>query len=395
MKRLICIKLKMDKWAIIVAGGSGTRMGLGRNKTLERIGNCTVLERAAKPFRALMDGICVVTRKQDIDIVRTLQIADTVVAGGETRQESVFAGLSSLPESADVVLVHDAARPFVSERVIRDCIKSVELYGSGVAAVRSYDTVKKADARGVVTETIDRTDLWMIQTPQGFMRSQLFAALEKVRKDGVVLTDDASAMEYCGYRVHISMGDPQNIKLTTLNDLEFARLLAMKGAEDRTEIRVGHGYDVHRLVSGRKLILCGIEIPFEKGLLGHSDADVAIHALIDAMLGAAVLGNIGQHFPDSDDTYKGISSGILLKKTLGLLRQNGFALCNADITITAQRPKLQPYIEAMRSELAETLETDIHALSIKATTSEGLGFEGEGLGISAHAVVLLSENRPV
>ena len=199
-------------------------------------------------------------------------------------------------------------------------------------------------------------------------------------------------MEACGHSVRLVEGNSGNIKLTRPEDMELARL-RLGESEGRAMQRVGHGYDAHRLVEGRKLVLCGVEIPYEKGLLGHSDADVALHALMDALLGALALGDIGGHFPDSDEKYRGISSMLLLKETARILAAQGAAVVNADVTIIAQRPKLKPFIEQMRANVAVALEVPQERVSVKATTTEGMGFEGEGLGISAHAVALVEKKE--
>lgn len=378
----------MSVWAVIVAAGSGTRMGLSVNKALAPLVGKTVLERSLEAFEGLVDGAVVVYRTQDEQAVRALNLRARLARGGETRQDSVLSGLRALPEDAEIVLVHDAARPFVRRETIAACIESVRKYGSGVAAVPVTDTIKRAEQNGVVRETLPREQLWAMQTPQAFRTQELRHAIELLAARGEAATDDARAMEACGYSVHLVESDGGNIKLTRPEDMELARL-RLGEREAKTMQRIGHGYDAHRLVEGRKLILCGVEIPYEKGLLGHSDADVALHALTDALLGAAALGDIGGHFPDSDEKYHGISSLLLLKETVRLLAAQGAKPVNVDVTIIAQRPKLKPFIEQMRANVAQALELPLTRVSVKATTTEGMGFEGEGLGISAHAVALL------
>lgn len=378
----------MSVWAVIVAAGSGTRMGLSVNKALAPLVGKTVLERSLEAFEGLVDGAVVVYRTQDEQAVRALNLRARLARGGETRQDSVLSGLRALPEDAEIVLVHDAARPFVRRETIATCIESVRKYGSGVAAVPVTDTIKRAEQNGVVRETLPREQLWAMQTPQAFRTQELRHAIELLAARGEAATDDARAMEACGYSVYLVESDGGNIKLTRPEDMELARL-RLGEREAKTMQRIGHGYDAHRLVEGRKLILCGVEIPYEKGLLGHSDADVALHALTDALLGAAALGDIGGHFPDSDEKYHGISSLLLLKETVRLLAAQGAKPVNVDVTIIAQRPKLKPFIEQMRANVAQALELPLTRVSVKATTTEGMGFEGEGLGISAHAVALL------
>lgn len=363
-------------------------MGLAGNKALALLGNKTVLERSVEAFEGLVDGVVVVYRAQDEELVRALNMDAVCVPGGVARQDSVLCGLRALPEDADVVLVHDAARPFVSRDTIRRCIESVREHGSGVAAVPVTDTIKRVGNGNVVEETVPRETLWAAQTPQAFHPHALSKAIETLIARGVTATDDAGAMEACGFPVRLVQGDDENGKLTRPADLENARRRIAE-SEESMSYRVGHGYDAHRLVEGRKLILCGVEIPYEKGLLGHSDADVALHALTDALFGAAAMGDIGSHFPDSDPRYKGISSVLLLKEAAGLLAAQGAEIENVDVTIIAQRPKLRPYMDEMIRTTAQALGVPESRVSIKATTTEGMGFEGEGLGISAHAVAML------
>ena len=382
----------MSVWAVIVAGGSGTRMGMPVNKALAPLAGKTVLERSLEAFDGLVDGAVVVYRAQDEDAVRALNLRARLVPGGETRQASVLSGLYALPQDAEIALIHDAARPFVRAETIRACIESAKKYGSGVAAVPVTDTIKRAGQDGVVRETLPREQLWAMQTPQAFRPQELRRAIETLTAQDEAATDDARAMEACGHSVRLVEGNSGNIKLTRPEDMELARL-RLGESEGRAMQRVGHGYDAHRLVEGRKLVLCGVEIPYEKGLLGHSDADVALHALMDALLGALALGDIGGHFPDSDEKYRGISSMLLLKETARILAAQGAAVVNADVTIIAQRPKLKPFIEQMRANVAAALEVPQERVSVKATTTEGMGFEGEGLGISAHAVALVEKKE--
>ncbi|MBQ7454905.1 MAG: 2-C-methyl-D-erythritol 2,4-cyclodiphosphate synthase, partial [Clostridia bacterium] len=232
-----------------------------------------------------------------------------------------------------------------------------------------------------LTATPDRSVLRAVQTPQGFSRALLERAHREITDR---CTDDAALVSRLGVPVRLVSGSPRNIKLTAKEDLAMAEFY-LGG-----RLRVGHGYDAHRLVEGRKLILGGVDIPYEKGLLGHSDADVLLHAIMDALLGAAALGDIGKHFPPSDASYKDISSVQLLEKTAALLTEAGFSVQNVDATVVAQRPKLAPYLTQMRQNIADALKIDVSAISVKATTTEGMGFEGRGEGISAHAVALVT-----
>lgn len=371
-----------------MAAGSGARMGMGVNKVLMDLGGASPLERCARTFAPEVDGMLAVARPEDLEAIDALGLAIRAVPGGRTRQQSVLEGLRALPEGVEVVLVHDAARPFVDVETIRRCIASVRAHGSGVASVPVKDTIKRTSLDGAVLDTPPRETLYAAQTPQAFRPAQLRAAIEALQARGETATDDAGAMELAGHTVRLVEGSYANIKLTTPEDIAMAEHLI--GA--RQEIRVGHGYDVHRLVEGRKLILCGVEVPYEKGLLGHSDADVALHALMDALLGSAAMGDIGTHFPDTDAAYKGISSLTLLARVRELLGAQGFRPQSVDITIVAQQPKLRPYIKEMVARVAHGLGIAEDHVNVKATTTEGLGFEGEGLGISAHAVAVLQRS---
>ena len=269
------------------------------------------------------------------------------------------------------MLVHDAARPFVTEDVVQEVIRGAFDRGAAVPCVAVKDSLRENE--GERSRCVDRSRFFAVQTPQGFRKELLDEAYEKACKDGFSGTDDASLVERLGYNVEIVDGDYDNIKITTKEDLPM-------------ENRIGTGFDVHRLVEGRKLILGGVEIPYEKGLDGHSDADVLIHALMDALLGAAAMGDIGRHFPDTDDAYKGISSMKLLDRVNNILAENMYSIGNADITVIAQKPKLSPYIEKMRENVADVLGIGKDLINIKATTTEKLGFTGRGEGIAAEAV---------
>ena len=254
------------------------------------------------------------------------------------------------------------------------------------------DTIKAA-ARGngktvpdacLVYTTPDRSTLYAVQTPQCFDRAEYLAALEELDAEKArLVTDDCSLFELTGRAVQLTQGDYANYKITTREDLP------RPDQKEEHKMRIGHGYDVHRLVEGRKLILGGVEVPFEKGLLGHSDADVLAHAVMDAVLGAAALGDIGQHFPDNDPAYSGADSLKLARRVAEILKEHGFRIENIDATLLCQRPKLAPYIPAMRQNLADAFGLPVDAVSVKATTEEHLGFTGEGLGIAAHAVALI------
>lgn len=305
-----------------------------------------------------------------------------VVAGGENRQQSVARGIASLgaAEDNDIVLVHDAARPLLSPSLIKRCIEGARQHGSAVAALPVSDTLKEASTEHDVLQTISREGLWAVQTPQSFQMGLLREAHAQADRDAFIGTDEASLVERLGAKqVHLVEGARENIKLTTAADLAFAE--HWLGAR----IRVGIGYDIHRLVADRPLWLGGVSIPSPFGLDGHSDADVVLHALCDSLLGAAGLPDIGQLYPNQDPAYKGISSIKLLSDVAARLAGGGWRVANADCTVIAEEPKIAPHAPAMRSLIAGVLGLDEGAVSIKATTNEGLGALGEGRGIACFA----------
>lgn len=378
--------------AIIGAAGSGKRMGNKIPKQFLKVGGKTILETAAIKFNMnkYVDEIIVVTNEEYIK--KTMEILDfpsynkvtKVISGGKERQDSIYYGILAVDYSREcedaIVLVHDGARPFVSDELINRVIKGVNDNGSIVPTVLAKDTIRQViDKDNKNSITLDRSKLHLVQTPQGFNYSIIKEAYEEAFKDEYYGTDDASLVERLGKKIMVVEGEYSNLKITTKEDLPM-------------EIRVGNGYDVHKLVEKRKLILGGVEIPYERGLLGHSDADVLTHALMDAILGAAGLGDIGKHFPDTDDEFKGISSIELLNRVMRLIEEEGYLINNVDITLIAQKPKISNYILAMKVKLSESMGIDVSKINIKGTTTEKLGFEGRGEGIAAQAVCLLSRN---
>ncbi|MBS5584800.1 MAG: 2-C-methyl-D-erythritol 2,4-cyclodiphosphate synthase [Clostridiales bacterium] len=377
----------MSAWAVLVAAGRGTRAGLDANKVFYPVEGRSPLSRSLDAIAqtGLYEGIVLVLAKDDFLAYRALAeregacpLVKSVVAGGKTRQESVFAGLKVVPESVEWVSIHDAARPFAGEALFRATLDAARETGSGVISTDVTDTVKRVE-EGRAVETLDREHLRAVQTPQSFRREEILRAHMAALADGFAGTDDASLYEreFGSATLVTADGARENVKLTHRGDFL------------RGDVRMGTGYDVHRLVEGRPLVLGGVTIPWEKGLLGHSDADVALHALMDAMLGALGEGDIGRHFPDSDEQYRGIASTELLRRVVELTRNKGYRVGNCDVTIVAQAPKLAPYIEEMRANVARVLGVDVSRVNIKATTTERLGFEGEGLGISAQAVAVM------
>jgi 2-C-methyl-D-erythritol 4-phosphate cytidylyltransferase / 2-C-methyl-D-erythritol 2,4-cyclodiphosphate synthase len=383
---------------ILLAAGCGKRMQAGENKVFLPLCGIPVLCRSVRAFQNLCDTLVLVVKPEDEQKARELLTAyglmnsvSAIAYGGFERQDSVKNGLVMLTKEDSVVLIHDAARPLVTKEIIERVIAAVSKYGTGVAAVTVKDTIKQVDLENKVISTLDRAQLRAVQTPQGFIKNILLKAHKKAEEQGLFATDDAALVEALGETVQLTEGSYDNLKITTPEDMLMAEaVLNRREGKQFPSTRIGQGYDVHQLVQGRKLILCGVEIPHETGLLGHSDADVALHALTDALLGALALGDIGKHFPDSDPNYKGISSLLLLKHVIGLVKDQGFMVGNADVTIVAQRPKLAPYVAAMRENVAKALEARLDNVSIKATTTEYLGFEGEEKGISAQAVCLLT-----
>lgn len=414
--------------AIIGAAGKGTRLGGSLPKQFRTIGpgRMTMLQKTIDVFEKLeeIDEILVVTNQDFLMLCRqqceNFNKVKKILVGGRERQDSIGNAVSwlgqerksgsaaaAMQETADmrpaedsadqaIALIHDGARPFVTGEVIRRVIAAAERYGAAVPAVPVKDTIRRnceegrdkteeESREGLVSmwsETLKRSALYQVQTPQGFCFPLLQEAFRRAQEDGFYGTDDASLAEHIGHPVVMVDGDYRNYKITTKEDLK----------EMIPDIRIGSGYDVHKLVPERKLILCGEEIPHTLGLLGHSDADVALHALMDAMLGAAALGDIGRHFPDTDPRYRGISSMRLLAEVRTLLEENRFYVGNVDVTIIAQKPKLAPHIPAMRSNLAEALSLPEEKISVKATTTEKLGFAGREEGIAAEAVCILYKN---
>ena len=365
--------------AIITAAGKGSRMGASLPKQFLKIGSKTILEKAIQPFQKAdcVDQIIVVSGEDFVDfcqdICKDLSKVKDVISGGKERQDSVNNALNLVDEG--YVLIHDGARPYITEKVILNVLEDVSAVGAAVAAVPVKDTIRQQNEEG--GKTLKRSELYSVQTPQGFEVSLIKEAFAKAYEEGFYGTDDAGLVDRMGKEVALSEGDYANIKITTKEDMPV-------------EIRVGTGFDVHQLVEGRKCIICGVDIPFDKGLLGHSDADVALHALMDAMLGAAALGDIGKHFPDTDPKYKGISSIKLLEYVKQFIAAEGYTLGNADVTIMAQKPKMLPHIQQMRENIAKALDVPVSAINVKATTTEKLGFVGREEGIAAEAVCILN-----
>jgi 2-C-methyl-D-erythritol 4-phosphate cytidylyltransferase/2-C-methyl-D-erythritol 2,4-cyclodiphosphate synthase len=285
--------------------------------------------------------------------------------------------------ATEIVVVHDAARPMVSADLIDRTLAAAVEHGAALAALRATDTVKRGNADGVVVETVPRESVYLAQTPQAFHASVLREALSS----GMDATDEATLVERAGMPVRLVEGDPRNVKITTAGDVELAeRLMRDRGS---IAVRIGNGYDLHRLVAGRPLVLGGVTIPFELGLEGHSDADVVCHAVTDAVLGAASMGDIGRHFPDTDPQWKGADSVKLLAHAVSLVRAVGWTVANVDVVVIAERPKLVPVAAQMRENLAAALQCGVEQVSVKGKTNEGVDATGAGQAIAAHAVALI------
>lgn len=371
--------------AVVLAAGKGSRFGGNTPKQFQKIGEKTPVEMSLSAFEnnSMTDAIILVLDPKDPDYdERSVQYITeyskirTIVPGGKERQDSVSNALKYVPDG--VVLIHDSARPYVTDDVINRVIEAADKDGAAVPVVSPKDTIRTSGS------TLDRKSLYQVQTPQGFRTDVFKTAYEKAKEDSFLGTDDASLYERMGKEVTLVEGDYRNIKITTPDDVK---------EESKVTYRSGNGFDVHRLVEGRRLFLCGVEIPSDKGLLGHSDADVALHALMDAMLGAAALGDIGRHFPDSDPEYLGCSSLMLLSEVNRMIKEKGYSVTNADITVICERPKIASYISDMTERVAGTLGIDKDRINIKGTTTEKLGFTGRGEGIASLATCMLEKKE--
>lgn len=383
--------------AIIAAGGAGLRMGTSTPKQFSELLGVPLLIHTIRAFRQVpaITAIIVVAPAQHraltCDLLARYQLADhcTVVSGGKLRQDSVQIGLALVPEDSPLVAVHDGARPLIDPADIQRCLEAAAAHGAAILGVPVKDTLKAVAADTSIRHTVGREALWQAQTPQVAQTALLRKAFARADQDSFVGTDEASLLEHGGWPVMMVEGSETNLKITRPDDLRMAEAILMQKQPAR-QMRIGHGFDAHRLVAGRPLIMGGLEIPHALGLLGHSDADVLSHALCDAILGACGEGDIGRHFPDSDPQYKGISSIRLLAQVIWLAERKHFRLVNADITVVAEHPKLAPHFPAMRKIIAEACRVEPAAINLKASTTEKMGYTGREEGISAHAVVLMT-----
>lgn len=371
---------------IIAAAGKGSRMGGDKPKQFINVDGIPVIAKSYRAFADsdLIDTIYVVTGEDMMEQCKNhmvpylstdqLKKFGGIVSGGKERQDSVYNAMIAMKEQGaevDYVLIHDAARPFVTKKIIETTVKAAEARDAAIVCVRPKDTIRTVDS------TLDRRSLMIVQTPQGFRFDLLMDAYERAFADGYYGTDDASLVERTGVHPALVEGSYANIKLTTREDLPSVT-------------RIGKGFDVHRLTEDRKCIIGGVDIPHKKGLLGHSDADVLTHAIMDAILGAAALGDIGRIFPDTDEQFKDADSIKLLEQVGYMIREKGYGISNIDATVICERPKISPYVEEMIENIAHALKINNDRINIKGTTTEKLGFTGRKEGIAAEAVCILN-----
>lgn len=380
--------------AVLVAAGRSERMA-GLDKVMTPVGGRPVILHSLLALERCdaVDEIVVVTRGELEERVNSLALAAGcakvrfVVRGGATRAESSRHGLGALSKDVELVLVHDAARPLVTPELVARVAAAAAEHGAAIPALPPVGTIKREED-GAAVETIDRATLREAQTPQGFRRGVLSKAFVAAVRDGFAGTDEASLVERTGVRVAIVEGERRNAKITVPEDLAVIEAL-LAGHAPPQQVRVGLGYDVHRLAPGRPLVLGGVTIEHPTGLLGHSDADVLAHAVCDALLGAAALGDIGWHFPDDDPAWKDAPGAKLLARTVEILRDSGYVPVDVDVTVAAQAPRLSPHRETMVANVARALRLPESRVSVKFTTTERLGFEGREEGIAATAVALV------
>lgn len=393
-------------FAVIPAAGKGERSGLSIPKQYHRLAGVTVLARSARALAAFepVDAVLLVLHPSDTHWIeqgleQELAGLDNVIAvkiGGASRRDSVLAGCQLLQQALFNrqcwVMVHDAARPGIDQESLCrlwQAAQESDLGSGAILALPLADTIKKADS-GVCVETLNRDALWAAQTPQLFGLASLIEAYKKTP----AATDEASAMEAAGGRVQLVLGSPRNFKLTEPDDFVLMEaLMAQTDVSVDVPFSIGQGFDVHALVEARPLIIGGVNIPYHKGLAGHSDADVLLHAIADAILGAAGLGDIGRHFPDTDPAYRGANSAKLLEICAQRVGQAGWVVCNIDCTVIAQAPKILPYASAMAQVIASCCGLEASQVNIKGKTTEQLGFVGRGEGIAAQAIAMLAKKR--
>ena len=385
--------------ALIPASGLGRRLNSSSGKAFALIAGEPLISYTLRAFQdsPQVDEIVLVVRPDELSVTRDLvesrgfSKVKSITPGGEVRQDSVRNGLAEVSADSDIVAIHDGARPLITQDTIASTIRAADADGAAIAAVPVIDTIKSSLDGLFVNSTLDRETLFAVQTPQTFRRSIITEAYDRAYADRFYGTDDACLVERLGIPVRIVRGSYENIKVTTPIDLRIAESLLAPSPHRpiAPSLRIGHGYDVHRFAPGRKLYLGGVEFSGE-GLLGHSDADVLLHAVADAVLGAAGAGDIGRLFPDTDPAYKDARSTDLLAKVGEVVRKLGWTVGNVDVTLIAQKPKIADHVLAMQASIARALAIDPGQVSVKGKTAEGLGPIGESLGIECHAVVLLT-----
>ena len=403
--------------AIIVAGGRGERFGSDRPKQFLEVRGLSLLQRSVDAFLASphVDEVIVVLPPDFVERPHDVLLFDDrrvrIVAGGARRQDSVAAGYDAVTSECEVVLVHDAARPFVTDELIGRAVDAAGTHGAAIVALPARDTIKRGvawDGAMRIAETLPRESIHLAQTPQAFRRDVLGRAVALGRA-GTEATDEAALAEAAGVPVVLVEGDPHNIKITTPADMPVASAIAAlrdivaphvpheglgglraRGASPAGQLRVGLGYDSHRFGEGRSLVLGGVWIPHDRGLVGHSDADAVSHAVTDAILGAASLGDIGGLFPDTDPRWKDADSSMMLTAAVARVRDAGYAVGNVDVVVICERPKIGPHAEAMRQSLARVLGVEPGAVSVKGKTNEGVDATGRGEALAVHAIATLT-----
>ena len=386
--------------AIIPAGGAGKRLKSHIAKQYLLLDSLPILVHTLKVFQKSkeIDEIIIALPPEDLVHIRQeliekygLTKVTKAVAGGNERQDSVRNCLMVIEGNCDLVVIHDAVRPFVTEALIKQVVDSAKTTSAAIAGVKTKDTIKEVKEDNIVGATVPRHNLWLTQTPQAFKFELLKEAYKVAYTEKFYGTDDASLVERLGKEVKMIEGSYENIKITTNEDMMMADALINK--KNKTGFRTGFGYDSHRFDADRKLVLGGVEISFDKGLYGHSDADAVIHAICDALLGAAGAGDIGRHFPDNDPGYKNISSMILLERVNKIIKAKGVSINNIDATVVMEQPKLAPYAARMVANIARALKIPEDCINIKAKTNEGMGFTGRNEGVAVFATAAVTERK--
>jgi 2-C-methyl-D-erythritol 4-phosphate cytidylyltransferase / 2-C-methyl-D-erythritol 2,4-cyclodiphosphate synthase len=392
--------------AIIAAGGRGTRLGAAMPKQMMFVGDRTILQRSFDVIEGhdLVSEIVIALPSDLASAPPPYLVSSTkpvrIVDGGWRRQDSVARAFAEISSLAEVVVIHDAARPFATRELFTRVIDAAARGGAAIAAIQAVDTVKEATAAPgvrIVARTLPRDSIYLAQTPQAFTLQVLRDAIALGQQSTGAATDEASLAEEAGHTVRLVEGESSNVKITTGGDLRLSESLIggpRPGEQDHgPSLRIGTGYDLHRLERGKRLIIGGVDIPHDAGLAGHSDADVLCHAVTDAILGAAAAGDIGQHFPDVDPRWKNANSIALLESAVDIVRDAGYRVINVDAVVIAERPKLLPHVGAMRANLARAIGVDISAVSIKGKTNEQVDALGRNEAIAVHAVALLAGSQ--